>query len=155
MMPPEPVHAGRTQTGRDAGEGKTSSDADLGSKGNFGVRSVRALHRLGEIMSDPNNIPGRRSGDRGAPVEFYARWVDAYLAAMYYDRTRPLQWLAAQSECAGVKESTMSRYLMTAEALGLIENRTHGRPGGTMTQRCRDVLVAAEARRAWMPLSGE
>ncbi|MGD9793705.1 MAG: hypothetical protein AB7V43_09510 [Acidimicrobiia bacterium] len=116
---------------------------------------MRALQRLGELMSDPNSVPGRRRGDRGASVEFYARWVEAYLAALHYDRTRPLQWLAAQSACAGVKESTMSRYLMTAEALGLIENRTHGRPGGTMTQRCWDVLAAAEARRAWIPLTGD
>ena len=137
------------------GDGTTSSDAEWETEENFGLRSVRALQRLGEILSDPSNIPGRRSGDRGASVEFYARWVDVYLSAIHYDRVRPLQWLAAQSACAGVKESTMSRYLMTAEALGLIEDRTHGRPGGTMTQRCRDVLAAAEARREWTPLTGE
>jgi hypothetical protein len=82
-------------------------------------------------------------GRRGHPSAFYALWVQRYLDACEASE-RPMEYLADQWLEEGEQrrsfKARMNRYLGEAQRQGLIERLGRGRPGGTMTRECRELL---------------
>lgn len=85
-----------------------------------------------------------RAGRRGHPDAFYAQWVARYLEACEASET-PVRALVKQWGEKGETTASINRYVKRAEVLGLITERPgRGRAGGTMTEKCKELLEGEE-----------
>lgn len=82
----------------------------------------------------------RRPGRNGHPIEYYADWTRRYLEAFGRVGQKCVKDLVAQDPNYDAR--FIQRTIDKADQLGLISDRPgRGKAGGTMTDRCREVLA--------------